>query len=89
VKFTIGGILRHISDAEVWANSQNPRGVEIANGKWLCSMVEQEIHHRGQIYRSLGLLDVSTPAPYGQTSEDVRARSESRMEFGRSTKSRV
>jgi uncharacterized damage-inducible protein DinB len=39
------------------------------------SMVEHEVHHRGQIYLYLGLLSVPTPPLYGLTSEEVRARS--------------
>ena len=40
-------------------------------------MVEHEIHHRGQIYLMLGILDVPTPPLYGLTSEEVQARSTS------------
>jgi uncharacterized damage-inducible protein DinB len=39
-------------------------------------MIEHEIHHRGQLYLYLGLLDVPTPPIYGLTSEEVRERSE-------------
>ena len=38
-------------------------------------MVEHEVHHRGQIYTYLGLLDVPTPPLFGLTSEEVRAKS--------------
>jgi uncharacterized damage-inducible protein DinB len=38
-------------------------------------MVEHEVHHRGQIYALLGLLEVPTPPLYGLTSEQVRERS--------------
>jgi uncharacterized damage-inducible protein DinB len=38
-------------------------------------MVEHEAHHRGQIYFTLGLLDVPVPQLFGLTSEDVLARS--------------
>jgi uncharacterized damage-inducible protein DinB len=37
-------------------------------------MTEHEIHHRGQIYLYLAMLDVPTPPLYGLTSEQVRAR---------------
>lgn len=40
--------------------------------KWLRLMPEHEIHHRGQIYALLGLLDVPAPPLYGLTSEEVR-----------------
>lgn len=42
--------------------------------KWLSMMPEHEIHHRGQIYTMLGLLDVEVPPLYGMTSQEVRAR---------------
>jgi uncharacterized damage-inducible protein DinB len=43
--------------------------------KWLRAMIEHEVHHRGQIYLMLGMLDVPTPPLYGLTSEEVRERS--------------
>jgi uncharacterized damage-inducible protein DinB len=52
-----------------------PDGASIATWKWLRSMVEHEIHHRGQIYIYLSLLDTPTPPLYGLTSEQVRERS--------------
>ncbi len=38
-------------------------------------MIEHEIHHRGQIYLYLAMLDVPTPPLYGLTEEEVKARS--------------
>ena len=35
-------------------------------------MVEHEIHHRGQLYMYLSLLDVKTPPIFGLTSEEVQ-----------------
>jgi len=52
-----------------------PGGAEIAAWKWLRSMAEHEIHHRGQIYLYLAMLGVPTPPLYGLTSEQVRERS--------------
>jgi len=43
--------------------------------KWLRSMIEHEVHHRGQLYLYLSMLDIPTPPLYGLTSEEVRARS--------------
>jgi uncharacterized damage-inducible protein DinB len=51
-----------------------PGGAAITTWKWLRSMVEHEIHHRGQIYLYLSILGVPTPPLYGLTSEQVRAR---------------
>jgi uncharacterized damage-inducible protein DinB len=42
--------------------------------KWLRAMVEHEIHHRGQIYIYLSMIDVSTSPIYGLTSEEVFER---------------
>jgi uncharacterized damage-inducible protein DinB len=38
-------------------------------------MIEYEIHHRGQIYIYLAMLEVPTPALYGLTEEQVREHS--------------
>ena len=59
---------------------RTPDGATITIWKWLRAMVEHEIHHRGQIYTYLALLEVPTPTLYGLTSEQVAklsARSES------------
>jgi uncharacterized damage-inducible protein DinB len=52
-----------------------PDGASIPTWKWLRSMVEHEIHHRGQIYIYLSLLETPAPPIYGLTSEQVRERS--------------
>jgi uncharacterized damage-inducible protein DinB len=52
-----------------------PDAAPITTWKWLRLMLEHEIHHRGQIYLYLSILDVPTPPLYGLTSEQVRARS--------------
>ncbi len=51
-----------------------PGGTPITVWKWLRAMVEHEIHHRGQIYMYLAMLDIPTPPIYGLTSEEVRER---------------
>lgn len=51
-----------------------PGNAPITTWKWLRLMIEHEIHHRGQIYLYLSMLDVPTPPLYGLTSEQVRAR---------------
>lgn len=57
------------------ARCTTPGGASMPAWKWMRSMVEHEIHHRGQIYLMLSLLGVSTPPLYGLTSEEVRERS--------------
>ena len=55
-----------------------PDGALITGWKWLRSMVEHEIHHRGQVYTYLAILGVRTPPLYGLTAEQVRDRSTAR-----------
>jgi len=50
---------------------RTPDGVAMTTWKWLRAMVEHEVHHRGQIYIYLALLEVPTPPLYGLTSEQV------------------
>jgi uncharacterized damage-inducible protein DinB len=68
-------IFRGLTPEDLARRCETPGGTSIAVWKWLRSMVEHEIHHRGQIYLMLGMLGVSTPPLYGLTSEEVRARS--------------
>ena len=48
-----------------------PEGGSITSWKWLRSMVEHEVHHRGQIFIYLSLMEVPSPPLYGLTSEQV------------------
>jgi uncharacterized damage-inducible protein DinB len=68
-------IFSKLSDSDLQRKCCTPGGAEITSWKWLRSMTEHEIHHRGQIYLYLGMLDVPTPPLYGLTSEEVRSRS--------------
>ena len=52
-----------------------PGNVEIRVWKWLRSMIEHEIHHRGQLHTLLNLVDQDSPPLYGLTSEQVKDRS--------------
>jgi uncharacterized damage-inducible protein DinB len=65
-------IFSSLSDADLQARCKTPGSVEITKWKWLRLMVEHEIHHRGQIYMYLAMLEVPTPPLYGLTSEEVR-----------------
>lgn len=69
-------IFRGLSDEDLCAKCVTPGGAEIRVSKWLRAMVEHEIHHRGQIYLYLSMLDLRTPPLYGLTSEEVLSRSE-------------
>jgi uncharacterized damage-inducible protein DinB len=68
-------ILACLSDEDLKRKCVTPGGVEISVWKWLRAMVEHEVHHRGQLYMYLAMLDVVTPPIYGLTSEEVRERS--------------
>jgi uncharacterized damage-inducible protein DinB len=68
-------ILSGFSETELNRRCVTPDGSSITSWKWLRSMFEHEVHHRGQIYTYLALLDVPTPALYGMTSEQVQTRS--------------
>jgi uncharacterized damage-inducible protein DinB len=57
------------------APCQTPAGVSLPTWKWLRALCEHEVHHRGQIYVYLALLDVPTPPLYGLTEQQVRERS--------------
>ncbi|MEM9549099.1 MAG: DinB family protein [Bacteroidota bacterium] len=52
-----------------------PGGIPITLWKWLRAMVEHEVHHRGQFYTYLGMLEIDVPPLYGLTSEEVLERS--------------
>jgi uncharacterized damage-inducible protein DinB len=54
---------------------RTPEGTPLTTWKWLRMMPEHEIHHRGQLYTMLGMLDVAVPSLYGMTAADVKARS--------------
>lgn len=67
-------IFSKLTDASLQEKCVNVGGLEITRWKWLRSMVEHEIHHRGQLYIYLAILGVTTPPLYGLSSEAVRAR---------------
>ena len=64
------------------AKCATPEGTPLTTWKWLRMMPEHEIHHRGQIYTMLGMLNVPTPPLYGLTSAAVRARARSEKRRG-------
>jgi uncharacterized damage-inducible protein DinB len=67
-------IFSKLTDGNLQEKCANVGGVDIARWKWMRSMVEHEIHHRGQLYLYLGILGVPVPPLYSLTSEEVRAR---------------
>jgi uncharacterized damage-inducible protein DinB len=71
-------IFRSLSDEDLQQRCLTPGGASITVWKWLRAMIEHEVHHRGQIYLYLGMLDIVTPPLYGLTSEEVLERSGTR-----------
>ena len=68
-------IFSRLSPDDLNRKCETPGGASITVWKWLRSMIEHEIHHRGQIYLYLAMLGVATPPLYGLTSEQVKERS--------------
>lgn len=68
-------IFHRLSDEDLQKKCLTPNGTPITVWKWLRAMAEHEVHHRGQIYLYLGMLDVPTPPLFGLTSEEVLSRS--------------
>lgn len=68
-------IFQSLTPEDLAKKCTTPGGAHIALGKWLRAMLEHEIHHRGQIYLYLSLLDIPTPPLYGLTEEEVVERS--------------
>jgi uncharacterized damage-inducible protein DinB len=68
-------ILTQLGDEGLTAKCETPDGAKITVWKWLRLMAEHEIHHRGQIYVYLAMLEIPTPPLYGLTSEQLRERS--------------
>ena len=67
-------IFAGLSPAAFAGKCRTPAGAEMAVGKWLRAMIEHEVHHRGQIYMMLSVLEVPTPPLFGLTSEELRDR---------------
>jgi uncharacterized damage-inducible protein DinB len=68
-------IFSSLANEDLQKKCTNPDGTSITIWKWLRAMVEHEVHHRGQIYLYLAMLNVATPPLFGLTSEEVRSRS--------------
>ena len=68
-------IFKSLSEEDLAKKCMTPGGVELRVGKWLRSMIEHEVHHRGQMYMYLAMLNVPTPPIYGLTEEQVKERS--------------
>ncbi|MBJ6110333.1 DinB family protein [Hymenobacter sp. BT523] len=68
-------IFSSLSDSDLQQKRYPPGNGQITLWKWLRALLEHEIHHRGQLYVYLGLVDVPTPPLFGLTSEEVMGMS--------------
>jgi uncharacterized damage-inducible protein DinB len=67
-------IIRQLGEEGMSRKCTTPDGASITIWKWLRLMVEHEIHHRGQIYIYLTMLNIPTPPLYGLTAEQLSER---------------
>jgi uncharacterized damage-inducible protein DinB len=65
---------RALTPEQLAGKCSTPEGSKLTTWKWLRMMPEHEIHHRGQLYTMLGMLNVPVPSLYGMTATDVQAR---------------
>lgn len=68
-------IFAALSQAQWDGKVMTPAGAPITTWKWLRAMLEHEAHHRGQVYFTLGLLEVPTPPIYGLSEPELLAQS--------------
>lgn len=68
-------IFAQLTAEQLQQKTETPAGIPITLWKWLRAMVEHEIHHRGQLFLYLGLIDAGSNPLYGLTAEEVAARS--------------
>lgn len=64
-------IFGQIDESRLSQKIQTPAGRPITCWKWLRALCEHEIHHRGQIYLYLNILEINTPPLFGLTSEEI------------------
>jgi len=67
-------IIRSLGEEGMTRKCVTPDGASITVWKWLRLMVEHEIHHRGQLYTYLAMLNAPAPPLYGLTSEQLIER---------------
>ena len=65
-------LFKTLSGDALTSSCITPAGVPMVMWKWLQMMIEHEIHHRGQLYTTLGCLGIETPPIYGFTSQQAR-----------------
>ncbi len=68
-------LFKELTPDDLQLKCSTPAGIQISVWKWLRAMIEHEVHHRGQLYVLLSLLDVPTPPLYGLSEPEVLANS--------------
>jgi uncharacterized damage-inducible protein DinB len=68
-------IILQLGDDGLQRKCLTPGNAEITAWKWLRSLIEHEIHHRGELYLYLNLIGVRTPPMFGLTAEEVQKAS--------------
>jgi uncharacterized damage-inducible protein DinB len=68
-------IILQLGDDGLQRKCLTPGNAEITAWKWLRSLIEHEIHHRGELYIYLNLIGVKTPPMFGLTAEEVQKAS--------------
>jgi uncharacterized damage-inducible protein DinB len=69
-------IFAKLTPDDLQAKCMTPADTPVTVWKWLRALCEHEVHHRGQLYTYLGLLDIAGPPLYGLTSEQVAAKTQ-------------
>jgi uncharacterized damage-inducible protein DinB len=64
-------MLATLGEEQLQQKCQSANGAPMTTWKLLRSMVEHEVHHRGELYAYLGVLGVQVPPLFGLTSEQV------------------
>jgi uncharacterized damage-inducible protein DinB len=57
-------IFSRLNDEDLQKKCRTPGGSPITIWKWLRAPVEHEVHHRGEIYIYLAMIDIPTPPLY-------------------------
>jgi uncharacterized damage-inducible protein DinB len=68
-------LFRALTPEQLAGKCTTPGNTQMTTWKWLRMMIEHEVHHRGQIYSLLGMLDAPAPSLYGMTVAQVQATS--------------
>jgi uncharacterized damage-inducible protein DinB len=64
-------LLADLAPEQIQGPCRTVAGAEVPVWLLLRVMIEHEIHHRGQLYTLLGLLDVERPSLFGLTEREV------------------